>query len=77
MLYVAFKIIVDEYSEAVGICEDVTSSIHYRNFKDLVPVYDMSFALNCPNTDEGFLNACEAITKVVEFVQTKAREGKI
>ena len=40
LLYLSFKIIVDEYSEAVGVCENVTSAIHYRTYKDLVPVYD-------------------------------------
>ena len=76
-LYLSFKTIVDEYSEAVGICEDITHAIHYRSFKDLVPVYDMSFAFNCPDTEEGFLNACKAITKVVELVQKKAIDGKV
>ena len=77
MLYLSFKIIVDEYYEAVGICEKVTDAIHYRTYKDLIPVYDMSYAFNCPNTPEGFLNACKAITYVVELVQQRAHEGEI
>ena len=77
LLYISFKIIVDQYSEAVGICENITDAIHYRAYKDLIPVYDMSFAFNCPNTEEGFYNACKAITKVIELVQKKAVEGEI
>ena len=77
MLYLSFKIIVDQYSEAIGVCENITHAIHYRTYKDLIPVYDMSFAFNCPDTEEGFLNACKAITKVVEMVQAEAKKGEL
>ena len=75
-LYFAFKIIKDQYGPAVGVTQQVTDAIHYRTYKNLVPVYDMSFAFYCPNTEEGFHSICTAITYVVELVQNLATKGK-
>ena len=47
----AFKLISDEYGVERGICQ---YAIHYRPYKDLVAVHDMSFAFDCPDTEEGF-----------------------
>lgn len=78
-MYLSFKVIKDQYGPAVGVCQQITDAIHYRTIstKNLVPVYDMSFAFNCPNTLEGFHTICKAITKVVELVQKYAIDGKL
>ena len=72
----AFKLISDEYGVERGICQYAPYAIHYRTYKDLVAVYDMSFAFDCPDTDEGFYEISKAITFIVERVQFYASEGE-
>lgn len=76
LLYITFKAITDQYSKTIGIRESIMDAIHCRSYKDLVPLYNMSFVFNCPNTKEGFYNACKAITRVVQLVQMNSVEGE-
>ena len=71
-----FKLISDEYGQERGICQYAPYAIHYRSYKDLVAVYDMSFAFDCPDTEEGFYEISKAITFIVERVQFYASEGE-
>ena len=76
LIYAGFHVARDQYYPVVGVCQDINHAIHYRKI-NIVPVYDMEFAFNCPDTDDGFYNACKAITKVVEIVQREAQKGDI
>ena len=71
-----FKLISDEYGQERGICQYAPYAIHYRSYKDLIAVYDMSFAFDCPDTEEGFYEISKAITYIVERVQFYAGEGE-
>ena len=72
----AFKLIFDEYGVEREICDRAPYAIHYRTYKDLVAVYDMSFAFDCPDTEEGFYEIAKAITFIIDRVQYYAGEGE-
>ena len=47
-----------------GIYQYVSYAIHYHTYKDLVAVYDMSFAFDCPDTEESFyaVHICNTVS---------------
>ena len=76
-LNIAFEIIKSQYDTVFGVTQEVPNAIHYRTYQGLTPVYDMEFAFDCPDTEEGFTTISRAIGFVIEKVQTLANKGII